>query len=183
MDAIQLKTETDVVKTEGPNRYSRDEVTIASGSGEVEIGEVLGKVTATGKYKPLAPAASDGTQTAARISLQSADATGMALRTAGLMPAQSSSGWMKSSPSALRTGRWKPVRPSSLMKRWRCRWAPPSSSGSSRRRTRSPTRTRRRIRPTRSSSPRPSAITARATTSTRSLTSCRRTCVRRPSNA
>lgn len=75
MDAIQLKTETDVVKTEGPNRYSRDEVTIASGSGEIEIGEVLGKVTATGKYKPLAPAASDGTQTAARISLQNADAT------------------------------------------------------------------------------------------------------------
>lgn len=74
MDAIQLKTETDVVKTEGPNRYSRDEVTIASGSGEIEIGEVLGKVTATGKYKPLAPAASDGTQVAARISLQTADA-------------------------------------------------------------------------------------------------------------
>ena len=75
MDAIQLKTETDVVKTEGPNRYSRDEVTVASGSGEIEIGEVLGKVTATGLYKPLAPAASDGTQTAARISLQNADAT------------------------------------------------------------------------------------------------------------
>ena len=75
MDAIQLKTETDVVKTEGPNRYSRDEVTIASGSGEIEIGEVLGKVTTTGKYKPLAPAATDGTQNAARISLQNADAT------------------------------------------------------------------------------------------------------------
>lgn len=75
MDTIQLKTETDVVKTEGPNRYSRDEVTIASGSGEIEIGEVLGKVTATGKYKPLAPAATDGTQTAARVSLQNADAT------------------------------------------------------------------------------------------------------------
>ena len=75
MDTIQLKTETDVVKTEGPNRYSRDEITIASGSGEIEIGEVLGKVTTTGKYKPLAPAATDGTQTAARISLQNADAT------------------------------------------------------------------------------------------------------------
>ena len=75
MDAIHLKTETDVVKTEGLNRYSRDEITIASGSGGIEIGEVLGKVTATGKYKPLAPAANDGTQVAARISLQNADAS------------------------------------------------------------------------------------------------------------
>jgi len=69
-----LKTETDVVKTEGPNRYSRDEITIASGSGDIEVGEVLGKVTASGKYKPLAPGASDGTQIAARISLQTANA-------------------------------------------------------------------------------------------------------------
>jgi len=70
-----LKTETDVVKTEGPNRYSRDEVTIASGSGVVEVGAVLGKVTASGKYRPVAPGASDGSQTAARISLERVDAT------------------------------------------------------------------------------------------------------------
>lgn len=75
MTPITLKTETDVVKTEGPNRYSRDEVIIASGSGIVEVGAVLGKVTASGKYKPLAPGASDGTQVASRISLEKVDAT------------------------------------------------------------------------------------------------------------
>ena len=31
LTAAVLKTESDVVKTEGPNRYSRDEVTILSG--------------------------------------------------------------------------------------------------------------------------------------------------------
>lgn len=75
MIPINLKTEADVVKTEGPNRYSRDEIIIASGSGVVEVGAVLGKVTASGKYKPLAPGASDGTQVASRISLEKVDAT------------------------------------------------------------------------------------------------------------
>jgi len=75
MTPITLKTETDVVKTEGPNRYSRDEIVIASGSGVVQVGAVLGKVTASGKYKPLAPGASDGTQVASRISLEKVDAT------------------------------------------------------------------------------------------------------------
>lgn len=75
MTPINLKTETDVVKTEGPNRYSRDEIVIASGSGVVEVGAVLGKVTASGKYKPLAPGASDGTQVASRISLERVNAT------------------------------------------------------------------------------------------------------------
>lgn len=75
MTPINLKTETDVVKTEGPNRYSRDEVTIASGSGVVEVGAVLGKVTASGEYRPVNPAASDGSQTAAAVLLQRADAT------------------------------------------------------------------------------------------------------------
>ena len=75
MTPINLKTETDVVKTEGPNRYSRDEIIIASGSGVVEVGAVLGKVTASGKYKPVAPGASDGTEVASRISLEKVDAT------------------------------------------------------------------------------------------------------------
>ena len=75
MTPINLKTETDVVKTEGPNRYSRDEVVIASGSGVIDVGAVLGKVTASGKYKPLAPGASDGTQVASRISLEKVDAS------------------------------------------------------------------------------------------------------------
>lgn len=79
MTPINLKTETDVVKTEGPNRYSRDEVTIASGSGIVEVGAVLGKVTASGEYRPVNPAASDGSQTASRVSLQRVNATAAAV--------------------------------------------------------------------------------------------------------
>ncbi|MBN9033736.1 MAG: hypothetical protein BGO05_07310 [Rhizobiales bacterium 63-7] len=75
MDTFALKTESDVVKDEGKNRFSRDEDVLASGSGVVVIGTVLGRVTTTGKFKPLAPAASDGTQTAAAIILQNADAT------------------------------------------------------------------------------------------------------------
>lgn len=75
LTAAVLKTESDVVKTEGPNRYSRDEVTILTGVGKIVPGAVLGKVTTSGKYKVLTPAASDGTEVASRISLQYADAT------------------------------------------------------------------------------------------------------------
>lgn len=75
LTAHVLKTDSDVVKTEGPNRYSRDEATILSGVGKITAGTVLGKVTASGKYKVLAPGASDGSEVASRIALQSADAT------------------------------------------------------------------------------------------------------------
>lgn len=75
MDTYSFKTDADVVKDEGKNRFSRDDDTLASGSGVVIVGTVLGLVTATGKYKPLAPAASDGTQTAAAVILETADAT------------------------------------------------------------------------------------------------------------
>lgn len=68
-------TDSDVVKTEGKNRYSRDEAVIVSGSGALVCGAVLGRVTATGKFKPFAPAASDGSQVAAAVLLQSVDAT------------------------------------------------------------------------------------------------------------
>lgn len=73
--SIRTKTEADVVKTEAPNRASRDEAVLASGSGIVICGTVLGTITATGKKKPLTPAASDGSQTATDILLQYADAT------------------------------------------------------------------------------------------------------------
>lgn len=75
METFILKTDADIVKDEGKNRFSRDTDTLASGSGIVKIGTVLGEVTASGKFKPLAPAASDGTQIAAAVILQYADAT------------------------------------------------------------------------------------------------------------
>lgn len=75
MQTFSLITESDIVKDEGGNRFSRDEEILASGSGVVKIGTVLGKVTASGKFKPLAPGASDGTENAAAIILETSDAT------------------------------------------------------------------------------------------------------------
>ncbi|MDK4714678.1 head decoration protein [Rhizobium sp. CNPSo 4039] len=75
MQTFSYKTESDIVKDEGKNRFSRDTDTLASGSGKVVTGTVLGKLTNGGKFKPLAPDATDGTQIAAAIILQRADAT------------------------------------------------------------------------------------------------------------
>lgn len=57
---------------------SRDEATIASGSGVIESGTVLGRVTASGKLVPSANAAvvgSEGGETAVAIALYGCDAT------------------------------------------------------------------------------------------------------------
>ena len=75
MQTFSYKMESDVVRDEGKNRFSRDTDTLASGSGKVVTGTVLGKLTNGGKFKPLAPDATDGTQIAAAIILQHADAT------------------------------------------------------------------------------------------------------------
>lgn len=74
-ETLAYKVASDVVKDEGKNRFSRDDDTLASGSGIVVCGTVLGRVTATGKYKPMAAGASDGTEKASAIILQHADAT------------------------------------------------------------------------------------------------------------
>ncbi|MFV0385668.1 head decoration protein [Paracoccus sp. (in: a-proteobacteria)] len=57
-----------------------ERVVIASGSGRVKAGTVLGKVTATGKYAPLNTAATDGSQTAAAILFEMCDATEAEMR-------------------------------------------------------------------------------------------------------
>ncbi|UGB26361.1 head decoration protein [Methylorubrum sp. B1-46] len=72
---VSLKTDSDVVKNEGRNRISRDEGTLATGSGILRPGVVLGRITASSKLVPLAPAASDGSQTAAAVLLENVDAT------------------------------------------------------------------------------------------------------------
>jgi hypothetical protein len=54
--------------------YSVEEVIIAAGSGLVESGTVLGRVTASGKYKPVTVAATDGSQTAAGILMNAVNA-------------------------------------------------------------------------------------------------------------
>jgi hypothetical protein len=55
--------------------YTRDTVTIASGAGTLEPGTVLGKITTGGKFTALAPAATNGSQTAAGILWAGVDAS------------------------------------------------------------------------------------------------------------
>lgn len=65
----------DYVLSEASGTRSRDNIKIASGSGIVKPGRVLGKVTATGKFKPHDPAAADGSEVAAAINYARVDAT------------------------------------------------------------------------------------------------------------
>jgi hypothetical protein len=54
--------------------YSREQVTVASGQN-LELGAVVGRVTATGKLKRIDPVATDGTEEVAGILLGAIDAT------------------------------------------------------------------------------------------------------------
>ncbi|BCB28170.1 hypothetical protein SKTS_30560 [Sulfurimicrobium lacus] len=54
--------------------YSREQVTVASGQN-LELGAVVGRVTATGKLKRFDPVATDGTEDVAGILLGAIDAT------------------------------------------------------------------------------------------------------------
>ena len=82
ISSLSYKTDADVVKTEGPNRFSRDEVTIVSGQAAMVPGTVLGKITASGKYKIFNNANADGSEVPAAILLETtaaaaADITGV----------------------------------------------------------------------------------------------------------
>lgn len=54
--------------------YSREQVTVAAGQS-LELGAVVGRITATGKIARLDPAATDGTETPVGILLGACDAT------------------------------------------------------------------------------------------------------------
>lgn len=60
---------------EANGTLSRERIVIVSGAGVLNAGTVLGKITASGKYKAYSDAASDGSQTAAGILYASVDAT------------------------------------------------------------------------------------------------------------
>lgn len=62
------------VISELPGTASRENVTLIAGQ-KLVAGTVLGKITASGKYTTLAPAAVDGSQTAAGILVFDTDAT------------------------------------------------------------------------------------------------------------
>ena len=55
--------------------YTRETITVASGAGKLAAGTVLGKITTGGKFTALAPAATNGSQTAAGILWDGIDAT------------------------------------------------------------------------------------------------------------
>ncbi len=59
---------------------SREEGVVESGSGKLPAGTVLGRVTATGRYKPFTAGASDGSQTASAILYETIDATSAAVK-------------------------------------------------------------------------------------------------------
>ena len=61
--------------SEADGHYSRDNVVIASGSGKLVAGTVLGKLTTGGKYVPSPNSAADGSQTGIAILLNNVDAT------------------------------------------------------------------------------------------------------------
>lgn len=59
--------------SEANGARSRDNIKFLAGSGKIKSGSVLGKVTASGKYKPYDPAATDGSQTAIALALNNID--------------------------------------------------------------------------------------------------------------
>lgn len=66
---------SDWLKREADSLFSREEAVIASGAGVVVSGTVVGKITASGKYKPVTVAATDGSEDAAGIVMWDVDAT------------------------------------------------------------------------------------------------------------
>ncbi len=66
--------------SEASGNRSRETVTIASGSGLVEAGTVVGMVTATEKYAPSQATGSDGSETAKAVLAQTVDATNAAAK-------------------------------------------------------------------------------------------------------
>jgi hypothetical protein len=62
------------IVSEGNGKISRETITVLSGQ-DLGAGAVLGKVTASGKYKALDPAAVDGSEAAAGILFDAVDAS------------------------------------------------------------------------------------------------------------
>ncbi len=84
MSVLSAATTLDsVLRYEQDKNYSREEGTIAAGNS-VSVGQVLGMVTASGKYAVLDPAAEDGSDAAVAISYadyeaSSADVAGVVI--------------------------------------------------------------------------------------------------------
>ena len=70
----QPATMGDVLKYEVNPNFTRETITLLAGSA-YPVGAVLGRITASGKYKLSTSGGSDGAQTAAAILLYAVDAT------------------------------------------------------------------------------------------------------------
>lgn len=75
-----LRPTAHYIVSEGNGYRSREQIVIVSGSGKLDAGTVLGKITASGKFKPYTAAASDGSQNAAAILYEGCDATSADVR-------------------------------------------------------------------------------------------------------
>ena len=70
----QPATMGDVLKYEVNPNFTRESVTLLAGTN-YPVGAVLGRITASGKYKLATSGGSDGAQTAAAVLLYAVDAT------------------------------------------------------------------------------------------------------------
>ncbi len=73
------------ILSEANGARSRENITLASGAGQLQPGTVLGIVAASGEYVPIDPAATDGRETAAGILYDHADATSAAVAAAAMV--------------------------------------------------------------------------------------------------
>jgi hypothetical protein len=71
----QPPTMSDMLKYELNPNFTRETITLLAGTA-YPVGAVLGKITASGKYKLATSGGSDGAQTAAAVLLYAVDATG-----------------------------------------------------------------------------------------------------------
>ena len=68
-------TLTDLLLIEVHRGWSRQAITLAGPVAALPMGTIVGKITANGKYAPLTPAASNGTQLAAGVLIADAEAS------------------------------------------------------------------------------------------------------------
>lgn len=75
-----LRNTAHYLVSEANGYRSREQVVIASGSGKLDAGSVLGQVSVSKKFKPYTPGASDGSQNAVAILFEACDATSADVR-------------------------------------------------------------------------------------------------------
>lgn len=73
------------IKSEGNGDISRETIIVAATYGRLVAGTVLGKITASGKYRPYDNDNTDGSQTAAAILVYDVDATTVDVTAVGLV--------------------------------------------------------------------------------------------------